>query len=119
MSEHIAAAPDAASATSRRDGWTAELRAMFELAWPLVIAQLAQNALHTTDVILLGWLGSNYLAAGTLGTTFMMPFLVGGVGVVGAVAPLVAQARGSPLGMSWNRPAPGAPPLRCSECSLW
>lgn len=95
MSEHIAAAPDAARDTSRRDGWAAELRAMFELAWPLVIAQLAQNALHTTDVILLGWLGSNYLAAGTLGTTFMMPFLVGGVGVVGAVAPLVAQARGS------------------------
>jgi MATE family multidrug resistance protein len=51
--------------------------------------------LHTTDVILLGWLGSEYLAAGTLATNFLMPFLVGGIGVVGAVAPLVAQARGS------------------------
>jgi len=56
---------------------------------------MAQNALHMTDVILLGWLGPVYLAAGTLGTTFFMPFLLFGVGVVGAVAPLVAQARGA------------------------
>ncbi|HVL09037.1 MAG TPA: MATE family efflux transporter [Burkholderiaceae bacterium] len=74
--------------------WATEFGATFALAWPLVIAQLAQNMLHTTDVILLGWLGSEYLAAGTLATTFIMPFLVGGVGVIGAVAPLVAQARG-------------------------
>ena len=96
MSDQTTAAPGAADDTmSSRDSWVAELRATFTLAWPLVIAQLAQNALHTTDVILLGWLGSNYLAAGTLAVTFLMPFLVGGVGVVGAVAPLVAQARGS------------------------
>lgn len=85
---------DSAEATAPTS-WVTEFRATFALAWPLVIAQLAQNMLHTTDVILLGWLGSDYLAAGTLATTFLMPFLVGGVGVVGAVAPLVAQARGS------------------------
>lgn len=95
MSENLASsqmAADKSSGTSH--GWAEEFRATFALAWPLVIAQLAQNALHTTDVILLGWLGSNYLAAGTLATTFLMPFLVGGIGVIGAVAPLVAQARG-------------------------
>ncbi len=85
---------DSAEATAPTS-WVTEFRATIALAWPLVIAQLAQNMLHTTDVILLGWLGSDYLAAGTLATTFLMPFLVGGVGVVGAVAPLVAQARGS------------------------
>nr|WP_314258779.1 MATE family efflux transporter [uncultured Devosia sp.] len=95
MTDHITAAPGAAARITDAASWTAELRATFALAWPLVIAQLAQNALHTTDVILLGWLGSTYLAAGTLGTTFMMPFLVGGIGLVGAVAPLVAQARGA------------------------
>ena len=96
MNDQITAAPSVAAETiSSRASWIAELRATFALAWPLVIAQLAQNALHTTDVILLGWLGSSYLAAGTLAVTFLMPFLVGGVGVVGAVAPLVAQARGS------------------------
>ena len=76
-------------------GWVTELRATFALAWPLVIAQLAQNALTTTDVIMLGWLGPRYLAAGTLATTFLMPFLLCGIGIVGAVAPLVAQARGA------------------------
>lgn len=90
MSDNVASATRPSS-----DGWAEELRATFALAWPLVIAQLAQNALHTTDVILLGWLGPTYLAAGTLGTTFFTPFLLFGVGVVGAVAPLVAQARGA------------------------
>lgn len=96
MSEQVTVAPDAAADTvSASSGWGAELAATFALAWPLVIAQLAQNALHTTDVIMLGWLGPDYLAAGTLATTFLMPFLVGGIGIVGAVAPLVAQARGA------------------------
>jgi MATE family multidrug resistance protein len=44
---------------------------------------------------MLGWLGPVHLAAGTLATSFIMPFLVCGTGIVGAVAPLVAQARGA------------------------
>lgn len=96
MTESVAPPSQAAgTSVSVSSGWASEFRATFALAWPLVIAQLAQNMLHTTDVILLGWLGSEYLAAGTLATTFLMPFLVGGIGVIGAVAPLVAQARGS------------------------
>ncbi|WP_116653914.1 MATE family efflux transporter [Pelagibacterium sediminicola] len=75
--------------------WGAELRATFFLAWPLVVAQLAQNALFTTDVVMMGWLGPEYLAAGTLATAFFNPFLLLGGGIVGAVAPLVAQALGA------------------------
>lgn len=75
--------------------WRSELRATFLLAWPLVVAQLAQNALFTTDVIMMGWLGPEYLAAGTLATAFFNPFLLLGGGTVGAVAPLVAQALGA------------------------
>lgn len=95
MNEQVSVAPDATASTFSRGGWMAELRATFALAWPLVIAQLAQNALHTTDVILLGRLGPTYLAAGTLAATFLNAFLLGCIGVVGAVAPLVAQARGA------------------------
>jgi MATE family multidrug resistance protein len=96
MNEQITVVASGAAAPEPvRASWLAELRATFALAWPLVIAQLAQNALATTDVIMLGWLGPSQLAAGTLATTFLMPFLVGGVGLVGAVAPLVAQARGA------------------------
>ena len=95
MNEQVTVASATVGSDSTGITWGQELRATFALAWPLVIAQLAQNALHTTDVILLGWLGPTYLAAGTLATTFLIPFLVAGVGIVGAVAPLVAQARGS------------------------
>lgn len=75
--------------------WSDELRATFALAWPLVIAQVAQNALQATDVIMMGWLGPKALAAGTLASSFMMPFFLLGVGIVGAVAPLASQARGA------------------------
>lgn len=95
MSDKVTPVDPAQAMHAPASGWGTEFRATFALAWPLVIAQLAQNALHTTDVILLGWLGPTYLAAGTLGTTFFMPFLLFGVSVVGAVAPLVAQARGA------------------------
>ncbi|WP_240229830.1 MATE family efflux transporter [Devosia lacusdianchii] len=96
MNEQVAVATAGGAAiSSTPTGWGAELRATFTLAWPLVIAQLAQTALTTTDVIMMGWLGPQSLAAGTLATTFLMPFLVCGIGIVGAVAPLVAQARGA------------------------
>lgn len=96
MNQPVTATPGAADVRhSPASTWGAELRATFALAWPLVIAQMAQTALTTTDVIMMGWLGPQDLAAGTLATTFLMPFLLFGIGTVGAVAPLVAQARGA------------------------
>lgn len=65
------------------------------LAWPLVVAQLAQIMLFTTDVVMMGWLGPQYLAAGNLTSSFFNLFLLGGFGMVGAVAPLTAQAIGA------------------------
>jgi MATE family multidrug resistance protein len=75
--------------------WTGELRALFVLGWPLIVAQLAQNALFTTDVIMMGWLGPKFLAAGTLATSVMVTLQLFGVGLIGAVAPMVAQALGA------------------------
>ncbi|HTO27516.1 MAG TPA: hypothetical protein VL017_02885, partial [Devosia sp.] len=64
MNEPVTVAPGAADASyDTTNGWGAELRATFALAWPLVIAQLAQTALTTTDVIMMGWLGPEALAA--------------------------------------------------------
>jgi MATE family multidrug resistance protein len=91
----VEAAPASAGAEAGISlSWADEARASFRLAWPLIVAQLAQNLLFTTDVVLMGWLGPKYLAAGTLAGAFLMPWLLTGIGVVGAVAPLVAQARG-------------------------
>lgn len=74
--------------------WGDELRLTFRLAWPLALAQLSQSALFTTNIVMLGKLGTPFLAAGTLAYSFMMPFFLFGISVVAAVAPLAAQARG-------------------------
>jgi MATE family multidrug resistance protein len=47
--------------------WAKEWRATLALAWPLVLTNLAQTAMGTTDVIMLGWLGPEALAAAALG----------------------------------------------------
>jgi MATE family multidrug resistance protein len=86
--------PGAADADSSH-GWGAEFRALFELAWPLVVAQLAQSALFTTDIIMLGWLGSKYVAAGALANALFICVQLFGIGIVGAVAPMAAQAIGA------------------------
>jgi len=87
---------DVAGGRSRPSGgWGNEFVAVLRLGWPLVAAQLAQNALFTTDVIMMGWLGPRQLAAGSLATAFFNLFLLSAIGVVGAVAPIVAQARGA------------------------
>ncbi|WP_245578927.1 MATE family efflux transporter [Cucumibacter marinus] len=83
------------SAAMPASSWGTELRATLALAWPLVVSQIAQMAIVTTDVVMMGWLGAEALAAGTLATSFMVPFLLFGVGATTAVAPLVAQALGS------------------------
>jgi MATE family multidrug resistance protein len=75
--------------------WTGELKALFTLGWPLIISQLAQNALHTTDVILMGWLGPAELAAGSIAASVIICLQLLGVGLISAVAPMVAQALGA------------------------
>ncbi len=94
MTDQVAMPPPGSGAPAPSSGWGAEFRDSFALAWPLIIAQLASNMLFTTEVVLMGWLGPKYLAAGTLAGAFLMPFQLPGVGIVSAVAPLVAQARG-------------------------
>lgn len=75
--------------------WFNEARLTLVLAWPLIFAQVAQIGFFTTDVIMMGWLGPQYLAAGSLATAIFHPLVIGGVGVVTATAPLVAQAMGA------------------------
>ena len=75
--------------------WGEEFSLSMKLAWPLIIAQLAQMSLFTTDVVMMGWLGPDYLAAGTLATSYMHPFFLFCFGILFAVSPLVAHAIGA------------------------
>ncbi|MDF2812299.1 MAG: family efflux transporter, partial [Microvirga sp.] len=80
--------------TLQKIAWMSELRSMLTLAWPLILTNLAQNALMTSDVILMGWLGSDALAAGALGTNLYFALLIFGIGLVSATAPVIAEELG-------------------------
>lgn len=63
---------------------------MAALAWPIVLTNLAQNAMQTTDVVMMGWLGPEALAAGTLGFNIYFTPMIFGMGLLLSVAPMVA-----------------------------
>ena len=46
--------------------WRSEADAMVRLSFPLALTQLALVAIVTTDVVMMGWLGAEALAAGAL-----------------------------------------------------
>lgn len=84
-----------AGVSPARSLWAIEFKATILLAIPMVLTQLSQIAIQTTDVVMMGWLGPRELAGGALaGHTFFAFFLLG-LGVCSAVAPLAAQARGA------------------------
>ena len=89
------AAAAASGADSPARLWAREVSASLRLATPLVFTQLSIIAIVTTDVIMMGWLGPTALAAGALGSYLYSPFLLFGIGIANAVAPMTAQALGA------------------------
>jgi MATE family multidrug resistance protein len=77
------------------DAWLAEAREMLKLALPLAATQLAQMAIMTTDVIMLGHLNTTALAAAALGNTAFFFCWILGCGPVAAVAPMIAHILGA------------------------
>src|SRR4051812_7495147 len=77
-----------------RAAWVSEFRTTLTLSWPIVLTNVAQNALTTSDVILMGWLGPRDLAAGALGTNLYFAFMIFGIGLMSAVSPLIAEELG-------------------------
>jgi MATE family multidrug resistance protein len=75
--------------------WRRELKETFELAWPMVLTQLAQTAIYSTDVIMVGRLGAHELAASALAVNLYSVLMFTGMGLVTAAAPLVAAALGA------------------------
>jgi MATE family multidrug resistance protein len=86
---------DLALPAFRRRAWLDEVRATLTLSWPLILTNLLQIALTTTDVIFMGRLGPDALAAGVLGANFFFFFVISGIGLVSAVAPMVARELGA------------------------
>jgi len=85
------ATPATLEATS---SWASHIRATLALGIPLIGAQLAQLGINTTDVVIIGRLGAQPLAAMVLAGQFFFTIFIFGAGFSIAVMPMVAQAFG-------------------------
>ncbi|HEV7436271.1 MAG TPA: MATE family efflux transporter [Pseudorhizobium sp.] len=87
--------PSAASdAVAGINSWGRHIRSTIGLGVPFVGAQLAQMAINTTDVIMVGWLGTLELAAIVLSSQVFFIVFIFGTGFAAAVVPMVAHAVG-------------------------
>ena len=91
--DQIAADPLTAISHSRH--LALELSETLKLAIPLALTQLGQIAMMTTDIAMIGRLGSEAMAAAALAHTVFFVSFTFGMGLVSAVAPLAAQAFGA------------------------
>ncbi len=78
-----------------RAAWNRELVATLALSVPLVLSSLAQIAMTVTDVIFIGHLGAQALAASALGANLYAAIALFALGLVSATAPLAAHAEGA------------------------
>jgi len=81
-----------AASMSRGRLFRREVAALARIALPLVIASIGQIAIMTTDLLMLGWLGPEALAATALALSAFHPVMLLGIGIGTAVTPLAAAA---------------------------
>ena len=74
--------------------WAEEFRAIVALSWPLALGNLTQVAMGTTDVMMMGWLSADTLAAGALGANLYFMAFVFGIGLLNAATPIIARDLG-------------------------
>jgi multidrug resistance protein, MATE family len=75
---------------ARRQPWRGEIRAMLSLAWPMILTNLGQVAMNTTDVMMMGRLGPAALGAGALGASLYFAPMIFGLGLMLATSPMMA-----------------------------
>ena len=64
------------------------------LAWPLILANVTQQVIQATDIILMGRLGATQLAAATLALNLTFTFNIFLLGLITASSPMMATALG-------------------------
>lgn len=77
------------------DNWRDETRHLLALGIPMALTQLAAFAVYTVDVLMIGRISPEDLAAASLGTVIYFALWMVGAGPVMAVSPLVSQALGA------------------------
>ena len=81
--------------TIRQNSLRSEVQEFFNLAVPLISAQVAQSATGFADTIMMGRMGPEVLAAGGLAAIIYIVIMTAFTGVVMGVSPLVAAAYGA------------------------
>jgi MATE family multidrug resistance protein len=79
----------------RRARLQEELGAVVRLALPVVAVQLGLMFMGVVDTMMLGRVSAAALAAGALGNSLSFSLLIGAVGILMAIDPLVSQAHGA------------------------
>ncbi len=74
--------------------WRSEVKATVALAWPMILTNLGQTAMTATDVMMMGRLGPQTLAAGALGSNLYFMVLIFGLGLMLATSPMMATELG-------------------------
>jgi len=82
------------------ESWGAEFNTLARLAAPVAIAQLGSMLMGTVDILMLGRVGKDALAAAGIGNAFLYAVLLMGQGVIHGIDPLVSQAHGAGDGKS-------------------
>ncbi|MGH1482230.1 MAG: MATE family efflux transporter [Geminicoccales bacterium] len=77
-----------------RAGWADEATHLVRLSWPIVLTNLGGILIQTTDVVMIGWLGSEELAAAALATNIRFILFLFSIGVIAAISPMMAQSLG-------------------------
>ena len=80
---------------TRKSPWRREFFALMAIGLPMGMTQLIQFSINTIDVLMIGRLGSESLAAASLGIVMFYVLYVAGMGPAMAVSPMVSQALGA------------------------
>lgn len=81
--------------TELPNSWQGETRILLSLGIPMALTQLVAFAVYTIDVLMIGRISPEDLAAASLGTVIYFALWMVGSGPVMAVSPLVSQALGA------------------------
>lgn len=71
-----------------------ETKTLAKIALPLILASLVNMSISITDVLMMGWLGTDKLAAGAIVSDYYSIFFYFCAGILAASSALIARARG-------------------------
>ncbi|MBX9851475.1 MAG: MATE family efflux transporter [Cytophagaceae bacterium] len=74
---------------------TTYLKAFLKLSIPVILGQLGSVLMGITDMVMLGHVGKNHIAAVGVANQVYFMFMVFGLGAMAAIAPLVASSKGA------------------------